>query len=233
MVFYIKTVFTAGDSGYLPAAKELLMSLILSWLGHASFQISGMYTVYIDPWKIDGEPHDGDFVLVSHIHDDHLSRSDIKAVLKEDGKVITCADGAEELGFGTVLAPGEVFEEKKVRILGVPAYNSDKPFHPRENNWLGFIVEMEGKRIYYAGDTDTIEEIEALKGLDIALLPVGGTYTFDAESAAEAVNRLQPVKAVPYHWGDIVGNRKDAVKFAKKADVPVDVLSPMDYLTIE
>lgn len=209
------------------------MSLILSWLGHASFQISGTYTVYIDPWKIDGEPHDGDFVLVSHTHDDHLSPDDIRSVLKEDGRVIGSADVIKEIGKGIALSPGEDYEEKKIRIIGLPAFNSEKDFHPRENNWLGFVVEMDGKRIYYAGDTDTIEESDQLKDLDIALLPVGGTYTFDSEGAAEAAARLKPAKAVPYHWGDIIGNRKDAVKFSKKAGVPVEILSPMDYFTIE
>jgi len=209
------------------------MSLILSWLGHASFQISGMYTVYIDPWKIDGEPHDGDFVLVSHTHDDHLSPDDIRSVLKEDGRIIGSADVIKEIGKGIALAPGEEYEEKNIRIIALPAFNSEKDFHPRENNWLGFVVEMEGKRIYYAGDTDTIEDSDQLKDLDIALLPVGGTYTFDSEGAAEAADRLKPAKAVPYHWGDIIGNRKDAVKFSKKAGVPVEILSPMDYFTIE
>ena len=212
----------------------MLMSLILSWLGHASFQIStAAYTVYIDTWKIDGEPHDGDLVLISHTHDDHLSPVDIRAVLKEDGQVLGCADAVETLGFGTVLSPGEVLSLKHIIITGTPAYNIEKDFHPKENNWLGFVLEMEGTRIYYAGDTDVIEENEILKNIDIALVPVGGTYTFDAETASEAVNRLKPGKAVPYHWGDIVGHRKDAIKFAKQCSVPVEILSPMDYFTIE
>jgi len=209
------------------------MSLIISWLGHASFQLSGVYTVYIDPWKIDGEPHDGDFVLVSHTHDDHLSRPDIRSVLKEDGKVIACTDAVEEIGFGTGLIPGEVYQEKGFKVSAVPAFNREKAFHPRENNWLGFVIEMEKKKIYYAGDTDTIEESDILSGLDLALVPVGGTYTFDPQEAAEAVNRLRPQMAIPYHWGDIIGNRKDAVKFAKKSEVPIEVLSPMDYFTLD
>lgn len=209
------------------------MSLILSWLGHASFQLSNSLTLYIDPWKIDGEPHDGDLVLVSHTHEDHLSKADIRAVLKEDGRLIGCKDAVEELGFGEELVPGAQLVVGGVMVTGVAAYNVEKDFHPRENNWLGFVIEMEGKRIYYAGDTDAAAEMEKLTGIDLALMPVGGTYTFDAEGAAEAVNLFKPKQALPYHWGDIIGNRKDAVKFSKKAEVPVQILSPMEYLSLD
>lgn len=209
------------------------MSLILSWLGHASFQLSNSVTVYIDPWKIDGEPHDGDLVLVSHSHDDHLSKFDILAVMKENGRLIGAKDVVEELGFGEALEPGGQIVIGEVMVTGVAAYNVEKDFHPRENDWLGFVVELEGKKIYYAGDTDAKAEMEKLGAIDLALMPVGGTFTFDAEEAATAVNLFKPMKAIPYHWGDIIGNRKDAVKFSKKAEVPVEILSPMDYLTLD
>lgn len=209
------------------------MSLILSWLGHASFQLSNSVTVYIDPWKIDGEPHDGDLVLVSHSHDDHLSKFDIRAVMKENGRLVGAKDVVEELGFGQALEPGGQIVIGQVMVTGVAAYNVEKDFHPRENDWLGFVVELEGKRIYYAGDTDAKADMEKLGAIDLALMPVGGTFTFDAEEAAAAVNLFKPKQAVPYHWGDIIGNRKDAVKFSKKAEIPVEILSPMDYLTID
>lgn len=208
------------------------MSLLVSWLGHASFQLSNSLTVYIDPWKIDGEPHDGDIVLISHPHDDHMSRDDIRAVMKEEGRIVACADVVEDLGYGDTLAVNQTIEINGVKIHGLPAYNVEKDFHPKENNWLGFVIEMDGRRIYYAGDTDAAPEVAKLEQIDVALMPVGGTFTFDASSAADAVNTFKPKLCVPYHWGDIVGNRKDAMKFAKKAEVPVEVLSPMDYLSI-
>ncbi len=208
------------------------MELLLSWLGHASFQISGTKTIYIDPWKIDGEPHDGDIVLVSHSHFDHFSVDDIRSVLKEDGKIVGSADVIEDLGRGDSLAPGAEIDFGPVHIEGVAAYNVEKEFHPKENDWLGFVVEMDGMRIYYTGDTDAADEMKALEKIDLVLIPVGGTYTFDALEAAEAVNGLKPKRAIPYHWGDVVGNRKDAQRFGKKAEVEVDIISPMDTLQL-
>jgi len=104
-----------------------------------------------------------------------------------------------------------------VRVIGVAAYNPDKQFHPKGNNWAGFIIEIGSKRIYYAGDTDLTEEMKALKDIDVALLPVGGTYTMNAKEAAEATEHIKPKLAVPYHWGDIVGGQSDAEQFAKSA----------------
>ena len=209
------------------------MPVILSWLGHASFLISGSSTVYIDPWKIDGEPHDGDIVLVSHSHYDHLSPEDIRAVSKEKGRIVGSGDVVEELGYRQVLLPGGEYTLDKLRVQGVAAYNLDKEFHPKENGWLGFIIELDGKRIYYAGDTDAVIEMEGLENIDIALLPVGGTYTFDAAEAAGALQAFKPKKVIPYHWGAVVGHRKDAVKFAKKTDLPVEILSPMDSIYLD
>jgi len=213
--------------------KERNMPVILSWLGHASFLISGSSTVYIDPWKIDGEPHDGDLVLVSHNHYDHLSPEDIRAVSKEEGRIVGSQDVVDDLGYGEVLNPGGEYSYTTLKVQGVAAYNVEKEFHPKENGWLGFIIEIDGKRIYYAGDTDSVKEMESLENIDVALLPVGGTYTFSAEEAAAALSVFKPKKVIPYHWGAVVGHRKDAVKFSKKTDVPVEILSPMDSIYLE
>ena len=115
----------------------------------------------------------------------------------------------------------------------MPAYNPNKRFHPRQNNWLGFVIEVGGKRIYYAGDTDLTDEMKALKNIDLALLPAGGTYTMNAEEAAEAANLIKPKMAIPYHWGDIVGRQDDAEKFAKSAGCEVKVMKPGQTLRIE
>ncbi|MFP4266460.1 MAG: MBL fold metallo-hydrolase [Spirochaetaceae bacterium] len=209
------------------------MDVLVSWLGHASFLLSGKKTVYIDPWKIDGEPHDGDLVLISHTHYDHFSLEDIRSVLKEDGEVAGSEDAVQELSYGKGLKPGESLEIGGIKVTGIAAYNVEKEFHPKENGWLGFVVELDGARIYYAGDTDAAEEMKGLSDIDLALIPVGGNFTFGPEDAAEAVKGFSPKKALPYHWGDVVGNRKDAQKFGKKAGVPVEILSPMDTLQLE
>ena len=191
----------------------------LSWLGHASFRWSRAgKTVYLDPWKISSEPHDADLVLIGHPHFDHLNAADIAKVSGPDTQVVTVADCAaklKEAGFSAavrVVKPGEKLEVKGILIEVIPAYNTDKKFHPKENGWAGFIVELDGVRVYHAGDTDFIPEMNGLK-TDVALLPVGGTYTMTAEQAAEAAKAINPKVAVPMHYGDIIGTEADAKRF--------------------
>jgi len=214
--------------------KEAAMGITIQWFGHASFKISHEKTViYIDPWKLKEEPHDATLVLVSHSHGDHYSAGDIAKVRGPDTKLIASADVVTKEGVGESLTPGMTIQSGDVRIIGVPAYNTNKRFHPRENNWLGFVIEVGGKRIYYAGDTDLTEEMKALKNIDLALLPAGGTYTMNAEEAAQAANQIKPKMAIPYHWGDIVGRQEDAEKFAKSASCKAKVLKPGESLRIE
>ncbi|RLF54379.1 MAG: MBL fold metallo-hydrolase, partial [Thermoplasmata archaeon] len=101
-----------------------------------------------------------------------------------------------------------------VKIEAVPAYNTDKDFHPGKNGWLGFVVEIDGVRIYHAGDTDFIPEMKGID-VDIALLPVSGTYVMTAEQAVEAAKTIKPKVAIPMHYGAIVGGEKDASSFQK------------------
>ncbi len=212
--------------------KEAAMGLTLKWLGHASFRISHEQTViYIDPWKLKDSPHDATLVLVSHSHGDHYSPDDIEKVSGPDTKLIASSDVATKEQRGQALMPGLTVELEGVRISGVPAYNPNKQFHPREKNWIGFIIELASKRIYYAGDTDLTDEMKTLKHIDLALLPVGGKYTMNAEEAAEATEHIKPEQAIPYHWGDIVGSRSDADKFAELAQCKVTVMTPGDSIS--
>ncbi len=208
------------------------MSLEIAWINHASFRLAGASVVYIDPWKIPDSPRDGDVVFVSHSHYDHCSGEDIAKVLAEGGDIVGSLDAIEQIGRGKALSPGEKVQIGGVTISAVPAYNVGKDFHPKANNWLGAIIEMDGKIIYYAGDTDQIEEMSGLSGIDLALLPVGGTYTLDAAEAAEAVRTIGPAAAIPYHFGDIVGSSADAEKFAAAAPCKVHVLAPGESITI-
>ncbi len=220
---------TAAQKG-----KEKAMSVKLQWFGHASFKISsGSEVLYIDPWKLKDAPHDATIVLVSHSHYDHYSAGDIAKVSGATTKLVSTGDVIQKQGKGQVLKPGQSIDINGIKITGVPAYNPAKQFHPKSNNWLGFVVEVGGKRIYYAGDTDATDEMKALKNIDLALLPVGGTYTMNAEEAAEATKQFKPKQAIPYHWGDIVGGQADAEKFAKSAGCPVKVLSPGGSETVE
>jgi len=206
--------------------KEASMGITIQWLGHASFKICHEDTViYIDPWKLKESPGDATLVFVSHSHHDHYSPGDIAKVSGPDTKLIASADVVAKEKAGEVIMPGLMIELEGVRVRGVAAYNPDKAFHPKKNNWVGFLMEIGSKQIYYAGDTDLTEQIKNLKDIiDVALLPVGGTYTMNAEEAAEATKYIKPALAIPYHWGDIIGGQEDAEKFAALAECEVKIL---------
>ena len=208
------------------------MAVTLTWLGHASFKIEGSSVVYIDPWKINQESKDGDIILVSHSHLDHWSKSDIGKVRNRDSHLVGSGDVIRAAGEGDLLAPGGVVEFGETRITGTPAYNLRKPFHPRKKQWLGFIIDIDGVRIYYAGDTDHIVEMADLQDIDLALLPVGGKFTMNAEKAASAAKGIQAVQCLPYHWGSIIGRESDARHFAKLAGDTAVVLTPGESLIV-
>ena len=210
------------------------MSVKLQWFGHASFRISsGSDVIYIDPWKLKIAPHDATIVLVSHSHYDHYSAEDIAKVSGMATKFVAAEDVIQKQGKGQTLKPGQSIDINGIKITGVPAYNITKQFHPRSNNWLGFVIEIAGKRIYYAGDTDATDEMKALKNIDLALLPAGGTYTMNAAEAADATKQFKPKQAIPYHWGDIVGSQADADNFKKLAGCKVTVLKPGESITVD
>lgn len=196
----------------------------LRWLGHASFRMEGERTIYIDPWKLKGGPG-ADIILVSHAHYDHYSQADIDKVRKPGTVIVASADIAPKAGGDSrALQPGGKIKIGGVTVEGIPAYNIGKAFHPKSNGWLGFVVEMGGERLYYAGDTDRVPEMSQLRDIDIALLPVGGTYTMDAADAAGAAQLIKPGMAIPYHYGDIVGGRADAERFAALYGGRVEIL---------
>ena len=184
----------------------------IHWLGHDSFRIDGTRTLYFDPFQIQGGPG-ADLIFISHDHFDHCSPEDVEKIRKESTVIITEKDSAGKLkGDVRVLKPGEKMEVAGVKVEAVPAYNTDKDFHPRKNGWLGFIVEVDGVRVYHAGDTDVIPEMDGMQ-VDIALLPVSGTYVMTAEQAVEAAKAIQPKVAIPMHYGAIVGDEQDASSF--------------------
>jgi L-ascorbate metabolism protein UlaG (beta-lactamase superfamily) len=198
----------------------------ITWLGHASFKIDGENaTVYIDPWKLKSAVP-ADIVLITHSHYDHLSEADVAKVRKPSTVIIGPSDC--KAGFGDAfkeISPGETHTVGEVTVEAVPAYNTDKDFHPKGNNWVGYIVTVDGVRVYHSGDTDVIPEMADFK-VDVALLPVGGTYTMTAQQAAEAVAKIAPKVAIPMHCGDIVGTLKDRQEFSGAASAAVVILDP-------
>ena len=210
------------------------MPLQVHWLGHASFRLTADNVVlYIDPWKLASPQPDADLVFVSHGHFDHWSSEDVTAVSRDTTTVIGPADVVESLPGGRLLRPGDRVESTGVSIEGVPAYNVDKDFHPKANDWLGAVITLGGTRIYYAGDTDRIPEMDALSEVDLALLPVGGTYTMNAAQAAEACQAIGAKTALPYHWGDIVGTEADAQAFVDAtAGCDARLIRPGDVISV-
>jgi L-ascorbate metabolism protein UlaG (beta-lactamase superfamily) len=208
------------------------MAVTIQWLNHATFRLSNGGVIYIDPWKISGSDK-ADVVIVSHSHFDHLSPDDVARVSGPHTQVVTTPDCADKIaGVVHPVKPGDTVAIHEITVEAIPAYNPHKQFHPKANGWIGVVVTLDGKRVYYAGDTDLIPEMDDLTDIDVALLPVGGTYTMDAAEAAQATKRFRPRLAVPYHWGDIVGKRSDAEAFARAAGCPVTVLEPGEKLEL-
>lgn len=185
----------------------------IHWLGHSGFKITGSKIVYIDPYQID-ETETADLILITHEHYDHFSRKDMAKILGPETVVVIPASVAASFPKQKSVKPGDVIEIEGIRIEAVPAYNPDKPFHPKSKQWVGYVVTLDGTRYYHAGDTDHIPEMKTIN-TDIALLPVGGTYTMSAEEAAEAVKDIHPKMAVPMHWGSVVGSLSDAQRFVE------------------
>jgi L-ascorbate metabolism protein UlaG (beta-lactamase superfamily) len=197
----------------------------IKWLGHASIRIESDMVIYIDPWKIKSGPK-ADLILISHSHHDHLSPADIKKIQKEDTVIVAAADVVARFsGDVRALKPGETATVRGVTVEAVPAYNIGKPYHPRAKEWIGFVVTLEDKNIYFAGDTDLIPEMKNIKA-DIAILPVGGIYTMTAQEAAEAVKVIKPEAAIPIHYGEVAGTEEDARTFKALCAVHVDMKTP-------
>ncbi|MHA1266660.1 MAG: MBL fold metallo-hydrolase [Candidatus Helarchaeota archaeon] len=204
----------------------------IHWIAHACFRIEtteGM-VIYTDPYQIGkGEPA-ADLILVSHDHYDHADKKSIKNIWKDDTKLVcpkSCAAGLSKFN-AKGLDPGDSIEIDGINITAVPAYNPNKAFHPKNNKWVGYIIETSGKRIYHAGDTDIIPEMENLGTLDVALLPVGDTYTMGFADAAECSKIIQPSIVVPMHDWDKDLNQFKAMVEQVASNVQVEILKGKD-----
>jgi L-ascorbate metabolism protein UlaG (beta-lactamase superfamily) len=188
---------------------------------------TGDLIIRADPFGLTEELHDADIILITHEHFDHFSPDDIVRVSKPDTVFAAPESMRKKLagmqtGETVFLRPGDKTEIRGIPVEAVAAYNIMKPFHAKPNGWLGYIVTVGGKRIYAAGDTDATKEAKAVR-CDIALVPVGGTYTMNAREAAALVNEIQPGIAIPIHYGSIVGSRADGEKFAGLVDGNIKV----------
>lgn len=198
----------------------------MQWLGHDAFKIQADKIIYFDPYQLKTSYHDADIILITHEHYDHCSIEDIERLIKPDTVIVTTPECQSKLSRVAdkvkniiLMEPGQEKEIEGIKIEAVPSYNINKfrseniPFHPKQDGKVGFIITVNGKRVYQAGDTDFIPEMRDLKDIDIALIPVSGTYVMTANEAADAVNSFKPKIAIPMHYGSIVGNENDAIRF--------------------
>ncbi len=187
----------------------------IHWLGHDTFKITGDKVIYTDPFKIKKADR-ADIILITHEHRDHCSPDDIAKLQGPNTVIVAPADCASKLkGTIKIVKPGDTVDVAGIRIEVVPAYNTNKQFHTKERGWVGYIFTVSGERIYLAGDTDYIPEMASFR-VDIALLPVSGTYVMTADEAVQAALDIKPRLAIPMHYGSIVGTVDDARRFAEK-----------------
>jgi L-ascorbate metabolism protein UlaG (beta-lactamase superfamily) len=203
----------------------------IEWLGHDSFRFTGSRTVYIDPWKLGPGQPKADVILVTHDHFDHFSKEDIAALNGPSTVVVGPRSVTGGLSGQTIsVQPGDTIDANGVTVTAVPAYNTSKfrepgkVFHPKGSG-VGYILEFDGRRIYHAGDTDSIPEMAGIE-VDVALLPVSGTYVMTAGEAAEACHVIKADVVIPMHWGDIIGSRADAERLSRICRYRVEILEP-------
>lgn len=204
----------------------------VTWFKQSAFLFNAetKRKIYIDPWDVPNTYPIADLIFITHAHFDHFDIGTIKQLSSDHTLIICPKDVAEELdaNFKVIsVKPGDrINPENIVKVEVVPAYNIDKPFHPKENNWVGYIFEINGKRYYHAGDTDRIPEMRDIR-CDIAMLPIGGIYTMNIEEAVTAASDIGPQIAVPMHYGFEVGKHDDGEKFKKLSKIPVELLQPI------
>ena len=190
----------------------------IEFVKHNSIKIKGSKIIYIDPYEIEETYNDADYIFCTHSHYDHFSTEDIAKVIKDTTKLITVASSSEDAKSIAenviIVEPDNQYVVDDISFKTTVAYNENKQFHPKANGWLGFIINLDGVEYFIAGDTDNIPEIRSVK-CDVALLPVGGTYTMNVEEAAELANSIEAKVVIPTHYGVIVGNNDDGEKFAK------------------
>lgn len=193
----------------------------LKWIEHAGFLLEiNDKNVYIDPFRIRGSPPKADIIFITHSHFDHYSEDEIKKIATPKTKFVAPRETAGKMSRRDVLAvePNKDYEIEGIKFRTVPAYNISKEFHSRVNGWVGYIIDVNGTKVYHAGDTDATEEMKKVKA-DILLLPVGGHYTMDVEDAIKIANTVKAQAFVPMHYRSLLGldgSKKAEEEFRKR-----------------
>ena len=195
---------------------------------HSSIKINGEKVIYVDPYKIKGINNDADLIFITHEHYDHYSIEDINKIKKSNTRFIVpksmknrlIIDGISENDIISVDVKNK-YNVDDIEFETIPAYNINKSFHPKNSNWVGYIININNIKYYIAGDTDITDEAINVK-CDIAFIPIGGTYTMDYKEAATLTNKIKPKYAIPIHYGLIVGKYEDAIKYSNLLDKEIE-----------
>ncbi len=195
---------------------------------HSSIKINGEKVIYVDPYKIKGINNDADLIFITHEHYDHYSIEDINKIKKSNTRFIVPKSMKNRLIIDRISENDIISVDVKnkynvddIEFETIPAYNINKSFHPKNNNWVGYIININNIKYYIAGDTDITDEAINVK-CDIAFIPIGGTYTMDYKEAATLTNKMKPKYTIPIHYGLIVGKYEDAIKYSNLLDKEIE-----------
>ena len=197
--------------------ENIMQGISLNY--HASIRINKDNKIlYFDPYKINESLNDADYIFITHSHYDHFSLNDIKKVMNDNTKFIVTSDLENQiinLGVSEdnlkVVFPSETYKIDDISFDTIPSYNTNKTFHKKSYNWVGYNVNINGTKYYVVGDSDVTDELKNVK-CDVIFIPVGGTYTMTASEAADTVNNMDVKYAIPIHYGE-TGSRSDAENF--------------------
>lgn len=196
----------------------------------SSIRIAAEKVIYFDPFRITNAANDADIIFITHEHFDHFSPEDIAKAASDDTIFVvpasmknTALDSGISADKLISLDPDTKTEVCEIPVETVPAYNLSKQFHPKNNGWLGYIITLDGQRIYVAGDTDAALEVKSVS-CDVAMIPIGGTYTMDYREAADLINEMKPKTVIPTHYGSVVGNKTDGEAFMQLVGSSIEVV---------
>ena len=181
---------------------------------HSSIKIND---IYVDPFEIKNNKKDARIIFITHSHYDHFSVKDIDKIVNNSTVFVCTEDVKLELeklykNKIVVASVNESYVVDDVKFTTFPSYNEGKPFHPRSNNWVGYVIEVNGVKYAIIGDSDKTSEVMTIK-CDVLFVPIGGTYTMNAKEASELVNVIKPKLVIPVHYNGIVGNKDNEKEF--------------------
>ncbi len=204
------------DKGVISMTMNNLVKMEVICQSAIKLTTTEQFSIYFDPYNIAKATHDANLVFLTHSHGDHFSVSDLNKVINAETKVVApieMKEALEKLGLDFMLVePNQHYEMLNINFATIPAYNIDKPFHPKANGWVGYVVELFGVKYYISGDLDLIDEVKKVV-CDVAFVPVGGHYTMDPQQAAQLINQIKPKLAIPTHYGSVVGNMQQGAEF--------------------